>query len=92
MRVELHGSGIKVLTICPGYVATPMTRNNPYPMPFMMSTDTAAAKIVTLIARGTTFAVIPWQMGIVARVLRVLPNWLYDRLFANAPHKPRRGG
>jgi len=92
LRVELHGSGIKVLTICPGYVATPMTRNNPYPMPFMMSTDTAAAKIVTLIARGTTFAVIPWQMGIVARVLRVLPNWLYDRLFANAPHKPRRGG
>ena len=69
-----------------------MTRNNPYPMPFMMSTDTAAAKIVTLIARGTTFAVIPWQMGIVARALRVLPNWLYDRLFANAPHKPRRSG
>jgi len=92
LRVELHGSGIKVLTICPGFVATPMTRNNPYPMPFMMSTDTAAAKIVTLIARGTTFAVIPWQMGIVARALRVLPNWLYDRLFANAPHKPRRGG
>lgn len=91
LRVELRGSGVKVLTICPGYIATAMTRNNPYPMPFMMSADAAATKMAALIARGSTFAVIPWQMAIVARVLRLLPNWLYDRCFANAPRKPRRG-
>jgi hypothetical protein len=90
LRVELRGSGVKVITICPGYIATAMTGQNPYPMPFLLSADAAARKIAGIIDRGKTFAVIPWQMAIVARVLRVLPNWLYDRLFGNAPRKPRR--
>ena len=90
LRVELQASGIKVITLCPGYIATPMTANNPYPMPFLMSSDAAARKIAAIIERGKTFAVIPWQMAAVAPLLRVLPNWLYDRLFGNAPRKPRR--
>ena len=90
LRIELAASGIKVITICPGYIATPMTAQNPYPMPFLLSADAAARKIAALIESGRTFAVIPWQMAIVARILRTLPNWLYDRLFGNAPHKPRR--
>lgn len=89
LRVELHGSGIKVITICPGYIATPMTARNPYRMPFIMSADRAAAKIVHLIERGCSYSVIPWQMAVVARLLRVLPNPLYDALFAGAPRKPR---
>jgi short-subunit dehydrogenase len=89
VRVELRASGVKVITICPGYIATPMTAQNPYPMPFILSADAAARSIAGSIERGKTFAVIPWQMAIVARVLRVLPNWLYDRLFDNAPRKPR---
>lgn len=91
LRVELRKTGIRVITICPGYIATPMTAKNPYPMPFMMSAETAAAKIASLIERGSSFTVIPWQMALVARALHVMPNWLYDRLFINAPHKPRRG-
>jgi short-subunit dehydrogenase len=90
LRVELRASGIKVITICPGYVATAMTAQNPYRMPFLMSTEDAAARIAKIVARGETFSVIPWQMALVARALRVLPNWLYDRLFQNAPRKPRR--
>lgn len=90
LRVELRASGVNVVTICPGYIATPMTEGNPYPMPFLMSAETAATKIAAIIARGKAFSVIPWQMAIVARVLHLLPDWLYDRLFANAPHKPRR--
>jgi short-subunit dehydrogenase len=90
LRVELHGSGVRVITICPGYIATPMTEKNPYPMPFLMSAERAAAKIASLIARGKGFAVIPWQMAIITRLLRVLPNWLYDRLAANRKRKPRR--
>lgn len=90
LRIELAASGIKVITICPGYIATPMTAQNPYPMPFLLSADAAARKIAALIASGRGFAVIPWQMALVARILRVLPNWLHDRLFCNAPHKPRR--
>lgn len=90
LRVELHASGVKVITICPGYIATPMTEMNPYPMPFLMSAEEAAAKIVALIARGRCYSVIPWQMALVARALRVMPNWLYDRVLAGVPHKPRR--
>jgi short-subunit dehydrogenase len=89
VRVELRASGVKVITICPGYIATPMTAQNPYPMPFILSADDSARKIACVIESGKTFAVIPWQMAIVARVMRVLPNWLYDRLFGNAPRKPR---
>jgi short-subunit dehydrogenase len=88
--VELMGSGVKVVTVCPGFIATPMTAKNPYSMPFLMSAGTAARSIVSIIESGRTFAVIPWQMAIVARVLRVMPNWLYDRLFAGATRKPRR--
>lgn len=90
LRVELHASGVRVVTICPGYIATPMTANNPYPMPFLMSAETAAAKIASIIARGKAFSVIPWQMALVARIMHLLPDWLYDRLFSGAPRKPRR--
>lgn len=90
LRTELRGTGVQVTTICPGYVATPMTENNPYPMPFRMSPDDVANKIAALVRRGAAYAVIPWQMAIVARVLHVMPNWLYDRLFARALRKPRR--
>lgn len=89
LRVELHSSGINVVTICPGYIDTPMTARNPYAMPFLLDVDAAAKRIAHIIARGTSFAVLPWQMAIVARVLRLLPNWMYDRLFSDAPRKPR---
>ncbi|MDD5057069.1 MAG: SDR family oxidoreductase [Sideroxydans sp.] len=90
LRVELHGSGIRVVTLCPGYIQTAMTDLNPYPMPFILQAEDAARRMARIIARGTSFAVVPWQMGAVGWVMRRLPNWLYDRLFASAPHKPRK--
>jgi len=89
LRVEMHGSGVQVVTICPGYVKTPMTAVNPYPMPFILDVDEAARRIVRAIDRQTSFVVIPWQMGMVGWLLKRLPRWVYDRLFARAPHKPR---
>ena len=89
LRVELHASGVKVVTICPGYIKTPMTAINLYPMPFILAPDVAARRMVRAIARQTKFTVIPWQMGIVGGILKLLPRGLYDRLFAHAPHKPR---
>jgi short-subunit dehydrogenase len=89
LRVELFGSGVRVVTILPGYIETPMTAHNPYPMPFMLPAGEAARRFARAIERGASHAVIPWQMGIVAKTLRLLPNWLYDRLAANAPRKPR---
>lgn len=89
LRLEMRPYGIKVVTIAPGYVGTPMTAVNPYKMPFLLNAEEAAARFAAVIERGVSYAVIPWQMGIVAKILRVLPNWLYDRIFTNAPRKPR---
>lgn len=89
LRVEMYGKGVSVITICPGYVVTPMTANNPYRMPFILTAEDAAGKIARVIGNKTLFAVIPWQMAIVARVLKLLPDFLYDWLFAKAPRKPR---
>jgi len=89
LRVELHDSGVKVVTICPGYIMTPMTANNPYSMPFMLDAGEAAARIARAIEQQTAFTVIPWQMGLTGYALKLLPRWLYGRLFAHAPRKPR---
>lgn len=89
LRVELHGSGVKVVTICPGYIKTPMTDMNPYPMPFILEVDEAARRMASMIERGSSFTVIPWQMGVVGYLLKRLPNWLYDFLLRKAPYKPR---
>jgi NAD(P)-dependent dehydrogenase (short-subunit alcohol dehydrogenase family) len=89
LRLEMRPYGIKVVTIAPGYIATPMTAVNPYFMPFLLPADQAAQRFAQAIERGITYTVIPWQMGIVAKLLRLLPNWLYDRLFVSAPRKPR---
>ena len=90
LRVELRGTGIAVTTICPGYVATPMTEQNPYRMPFLMQPDAAARKIARAIRAGKRFYVLPWQMAVAGHALRMLPRPLYDRIFAKAPVKPRR--
>lgn len=90
LRLELRQSGVKVVTLCPGYIATPMTEANPYPMPFLLPADAAARKFVRAIDAGRSLAVIPWQMAVVARMLKLLPNWAYDRLFEKAPRKPRQ--
>jgi len=89
LRVELHGSGVSVVTICPGYIRTPMTAANRYRMPFLIDADDAAGRMARVIAAKRRFAVVPWRMALVAIVLRKLPRWLFDRLFANAPRKAR---
>lgn len=90
LRVEMRASGIKVVTIAPGYIDTPMTQINTYPMPFLMPAPSFAEKAVAAIDAGTSYTVIPWQMGVIAKLLRMLPNWLYDFAFARAPHKARQ--
>jgi short-subunit dehydrogenase len=89
LRVELHGSGVKVVTLAPGYIETPMTAVNQYPMPFMLPVDVAARRMARVIRRGNSYAVVPWQMAIAAKLLRLLPNAVFDRLFARAERKPR---
>ena len=89
LRIELRGSGIAVVVIAPGFVDTPMTVGNPYPMPFLMPVDVFAARAVDAIASGRSFVVIPWQMAWIARLLRVLPDAILDAALAKRERKPR---
>ncbi len=89
LRTELHGSGVAVVCVCPGYIDTPMTRVNRFRMPVLLPADEAARRIARAIAARRRLAVIPWQMAAVSVLLRIMPGWLYDRLAARAPRKPR---
>ena len=89
LRGDLRGTGVKVVTLCPGYIDTPLTQKNTYSMPFLMQADTFAAKARRAIEAGASYRVIPWQMGVLAKVLRVLPNSWFDKVFAGRPRKPR---
>ena len=89
LRLELRASGIGVVTVAPGFIDTPMTQGNPYPMPFKMTAHVAAAKVARCIERRRPDSVIPWQMRWVARLLRCLPSAVYDAAFEKAPRKPR---
>jgi short-subunit dehydrogenase len=91
LRVELRGSGVHVTTLSPGYIATPMTAKNPYRMPFIIAPEDAARRFARAIERRARHAVIPWPMAIVARLMALLPDGVYDRLAAGAGRKPRKG-
>ena len=89
LRVEMKKYGIQVTTISPGFVKTPLTDVNPYPMPFILTPDEFAKRAANAILAGRSYATIPWQMGLVAKILRILPNPLFDKIFGNRKQKPR---
>ena len=90
LRGELKASGVKVVTICPGYIDTPLTQKNSYTMPFLMPPEAFADQAFSAIEAGTSYRVIPWQMGVVAKLLRLLPNTLLDKALAGRARKPRQ--
>ena len=90
LRGELRTTGVKVVTVVPGYVDTPLTQKNRYGMPFLMAPANFADAAFRAVSVGASYRVIPWQMGLVAKLLRLLPNPLFDRLLAGRPRKHRQ--
>jgi hypothetical protein len=91
LRGELRDAQVRVVTIAPGYIDTPLTRRNRYPMPFLMPADRFADAAFETIVAGRSYRVIPWQMGLIAKLLRLLPNALFDAALAGRPRKHRQG-
>ncbi len=92
LRVEVAKYGIKVVTISPGFIRTSMTQRNPYQMPFLMNVDAFARRAADAIIAGVRYRTIPWQMGWVTALLKVMPGWMFDRIMAGRKQKPRAGG
>ena len=90
LRGECRPFGLDVVTLLPGYIATPLTASNTYPMPFLMAADAFARRAVRAIDQGVRFRVIPWQMGVVATVLRFMPRWLFDAVVGAQSHRKKR--
>lgn len=89
LRGELRGTGVRVVTLSPGYVDTPLTRENRYPMPFLMTPEAFADRAFAAIAAGSSYKVIPWQMGVLAKLMRVLPDAVLDKVLEGRPRKHR---
>jgi short-subunit dehydrogenase len=95
LRVELRGTGIEVTTICPGYIATPMTARNVGAMPFLLQADDAARRIVRALERGRREVAFPWPLALAAKLNRHAPDWLVHLLspreVVDAPPTDERG-
>lgn len=92
LRVELAKADVKVVTISPGFIRTPLTDKNPYGMPFLMDADAFARRAADAMVAGVRYRTIPWQMAWVTALLKVMPRPLFDRLMKGRKQKPRAEG
>lgn len=89
LRGSLARDGIAVSVICPGFVRSPMTDINPFPMPLLMDTSRAAALIKRRLARDHARIAFPWPMYLLVWLIAALPPRLTDRLLARMPEKSK---
>ncbi len=83
LRVDLRKSGIAVTTIHPGFIRTPMTAGRKTKLPFLMEVEPAARLIVRAVERRARTYAFPWQLASVVRLMKYIPDVLYDRLASN---------
>ncbi len=84
LRVSLRRRGIRVTTICPGYVESELTAKNNFPMPFLWKTDRAARVMADVIEKRRGEVVFPWQMKVIFALMTRLPLALTERWMTRA--------
>ncbi|MBI3420408.1 MAG: SDR family NAD(P)-dependent oxidoreductase [Proteobacteria bacterium] len=87
LRGELMPHGVEVNIICPGYVDTPMTQANHFPMPFLMSAERAAEIMVAGLRQNRARIAFPWPMALGAWLMGVLPPGWTDPFLVRLPKK-----
>ncbi|MBX9625069.1 MAG: SDR family NAD(P)-dependent oxidoreductase [Gemmataceae bacterium] len=91
LRAQLHGTGVRVTTICPGFVKTPMTESNTFHMPGLMTPEFAARKIVNAIRRGKKVYAFPWTLAMLTKLSRWLPDRLVQRVMGGYDTDAEKG-
>lgn len=80
MRASLHRKGIRVTTVCPGFVRTDMTAANAFPMPFIVEPEEMARATVDGLEAGRSEIVFPRRMAVLMKLARLLPVRLWALL------------
>lgn len=75
LEPELAAEGVKMTVINPGFVDTPLTRKNEFPMPFLISTEEAVERIMRGLGAGKFEIAFPLRMSVAIRLLAGLPHW-----------------
>ena len=87
LRVELKPFNIKVITVKPGFVETPMTEKNKFPMPFLMSAEKAAKIIIDGIKKEKRIIQFPLPTVLSAKLMRIVPEFLFEYISTKKPSK-----
>ncbi len=88
LRIQLRSKGIVVTTICPGFVKTPMTDVNEFKMPWLLTAEETARRIVRALKRKAKVYNFPWQMALLMKLARWAPDWLLERMMHTYNENP----
>lgn len=78
IRIEFRGTGVKLITVRPGFIRTPMTDKNEFHMPFLMDADKAASIIIKGIKKEKRIIEFPLPTVISAKFLKCMPTKLFE--------------
>ncbi len=87
LRVDLTRDGVSLTVVSPGYIATPMTANNDFKMPFLLSADQAATTILRRLGRSPPEIAFPRGAVAALRILSLLPVGLFGQVMSRRPRK-----
>jgi NAD(P)-dependent dehydrogenase (short-subunit alcohol dehydrogenase family) len=85
LRIQVARAGVRVVTVCPGFVRTDLTAGNAFPMPFIIEADTAGRAICDGLERERSEIVFPKRMALLMKAARLVPVALWSALWSRAP-------